>query len=133
MERRKFLRNKVRELGHDFIVLCWFLCLVGWRIILLPMTLSTVVRMYLIDKEELEAKIESIIKEAKLKIEGNEGLTDMEVDGYYFLINWHTHRGMGYCRTYWAIKKEILKSDYGIHWWETPEERWFPFLIVKCD
>ena len=24
--------------------------------------------------------------------------------------------GMGYCYSYWKLKKEILKEDYGIEW-----------------
>lgn len=31
-------------------------------------------------------------------------------------------RGLGFCHTYWATKKRILKEDYGIIWYSPAEE-----------
>lgn len=48
-------------------------------------------------KNELELKIEIMVKMQNIK------------------------KGLGYCHTYWDLKKKILKKDYNIDW-KNPQE-----------
>lgn len=61
-------------------------------------------------------KVENTEEYKRIENELNEKIKiKLELNGY---INENT---IGFCHTYWALKKQILKSDYNIDW-KSPAE-----------